>query len=141
MANRVFLSKQLRSNRLWAIAAVLLVAQALVPNGFMPVFAKDGPSIMLCTGQGLQRTTLGPDASEAMHALADAMGDDETPDTDNTPCDYAAAGNAVAKPSTVAPAHVPIAWDSGTFPAAGLVAIGAGLAAPPPPQTGPPLTF
>ncbi|QLC25792.1 hypothetical protein HFP57_12700 [Parasphingopyxis algicola] len=141
MANRLSPLKRLRGSRVRFLAAVFLVAQALVPNGFMPVFGADGPRIMLCTGQGLQRASLPDNAPAAMLALADAMDDEPAPESDNTPCDYAAAPNSIAKTSAIAIAKIPPPSGATSFPPAGLVAIGAGLAAPPPPQTGPPLTF
>lgn len=143
MAVRHSFFRLLRKDRFTILAALLLLAQAIVPNGFMPVFAKDGPTIMLCTGQGLglQAAPLPADASAAMLALADALDDDETPaETDTAPCDYAASSPASIAPAFAA-APSPIIRIDGIFPPAGLVAIGTGLAAPPPPQTGPPATF
>ncbi|MGJ8536486.1 MAG: hypothetical protein ACSHW2_04990 [Parasphingopyxis sp.] len=144
MATQRSLFRLLRKDRFTILAAMLLFAQAIVPSGFMPVFAKDGPTIMLCSGQGLglQAAALPADASAAMLALADALDDDETPaETDTAPCDYAAAPNPISVPPAFSGAAVPVIRIDGIFPPAGLVAIGAGLAAPPPPQTGPPATF
>jgi hypothetical protein len=141
MATLLPLLKQLRRDRIRLLAAVLLVVQALIPNGFMPVFGADGPRIMLCTGQGLQGAALPDNAPAAMRALADAMDGEQAPENDNTPCDYAAVAGPIAMAGPAAASPVPPVDAGPAFPPAGLVAIGTGLAAPPPPPTGPPLTF
>jgi len=143
MATRLSLLKQLRKDRFTILAAFLLIAQAIIPNGFMPVFAKDGPTIMLCTGQGLglQTAALPDDASAAMIAIADALDDEHPPETDTTPCDYAAASSPATFAPALSSAPTPVLYTGTPYPRAAHVAIGMGLAAPPPPQTGPPLTF
>lgn len=143
MAPRLTLLNRLRTDRFAVFALILLFAQAIVPNGFMPVFAKTGPSIMLCTGQGLglQAAALPADASAAMIALAEALDDEAPEETDSTPCDYAAASSPISTPSAFSHAPTLAIATEAPFPPAGLVAIGTGLAAPPPPQTGPPSTF
>lgn len=143
MAPRLSLFKRLRAARFAALAMALMVAQAIVPNGFMPVFAKGGPTIMLCTGQGmgLQAAALPYNASPAMIAIADAMDDEAQPETGTGPCDYAAASNPISVPAIIQQMPVPALHRDMPFPAAGLAAIGTGLAAPPPPQTGPPTSF
>lgn len=141
MSARLTLFQRMRATKLHVAAALLICIQALIPNGFMLVSAADGPAIMLCTGQGLQRATLPDTASAAMLAIADAMDTDEVPENDPTPCDYAAASHSVAKLSAIDTPHPPVSTTGAQRIPNGLVAIGHGLAAPPPPQTGPPLTF
>ncbi len=141
MSARLSLFQRLRTTKLHVFAALALCVQALIPNGFMLVAAADGPAIMLCTGQGLQRTALPDNPSDAMLAIAAAMDADEAPDSDPSPCDYAAPVNSIAKPSAIDIPEPPLFSASATLASTGLVTIGHGLAAPPPPQTGPPLTF
>ena len=143
MAPRLTLLNRLRTERFAVFAIILLFAQAIVPNGFMPVFARTGPTIMLCSGQGLglQAAALPDDASAAMIALAEALDDDAPEETDSSPCDYAAASSPISVPSAFPGASMPVLYTDAPFPPAGLVTIGTGLAAPPPPQTGPPSSF
>jgi hypothetical protein len=76
-----------------------------------------------------------------MIALAEALDDEHPAETDTTPCDYAAASSPVSFTSAPSGASMPVIHAETTFPPAGIGAIGMGLAAPPPPQTGPPTSF
>jgi hypothetical protein len=121
-----------------------LLAKALVPAGWMPVFANGAISLQLCGGW-----TPAPAAhhaaqahgQQAPHHAATAPsedgGDDAQPTADQ-PCAFAAA----ALPWTPADASAPLPppfFVPVVRRLAAAIGVGRGLAAPPPPSTGPPL--
>jgi len=119
----------LRGNAALALIAFALLLRVLIPAGFMPA-AGQGFAITLCTSMG------------AIPAWVDAKGNvhkgkPATDKQDKQPCPFAAFGVAMAMPG---------AADAGILSVAAFalpslfrtVAIGRGLAAPPPPPTGPP---
>ena len=109
-------------------AALLL--RLLVPAGYMPVEGR-GFAVTLCTGMG--RVEAWMDASGHIHKQKpdDAKGEQ--------PCIFAGHAAALDLPPMPAAAEAPMA---AAQIMAGLprwtVAVGQGLAAPPPPATGPP---
>ena len=114
--------------RLFAMLALALVVRALVPTGWMPVATDQGIRFELCAGQAM------PPAA-GMHHRHKGESQQTAPDH---VCAFAGLGLAAdtAPPPVMlalAPAPVPVA-----APRALTVAIGRGLAAPPPPATGPP---
>ncbi len=120
---------------------LLFALQAAVPMGTMPVYGADGPTIVLCTGRGQVRVALPEDATPAMIALAEAAHDDgESDPTDGRPCDFAALNGALTIGEAITITDAVPHFTPPAFPPAGLVAIGQGLVAPPPPSTGPPLS-
>ena len=125
------------------LIGVALLVKALIPAGWMPS-AEHGFNIVICSEAG------GTDASFAREAqrlfdAAIAGTASQTPDKDSdhpgksAPCTFAGlampwlgavdAGTKLPAPTAVQP----------ILPSAAAVAVGRGLAAPPPPQTGPPL--
>ena len=110
------------------LVALALAVRAIVPAGYMPVSGPGGIAISVCSGNG-------------QAAWVDASGKirhDTAPGGHDVQCPYAAASlalfvpvpSAVATPEPVAP----------PVPALDVIlpGIGTGLAAPPPPATGPP---
>ena len=118
-------------------AAVMLVAFALmmrllVPAGWMP--ATDGRAVTLCTGMGAVEMWIADDGT--LHEKAPVQ-----PGKTTESCVFAALGAAIVTPDlapVIAPPAIAAAPIAGT---ALTIAIGRGLAAPPPPPTGPPATF
>ncbi|RVT43689.1 hypothetical protein [Sphingobium algorifonticola] len=118
-----------------ALLLCALFARALVPAGWMPAIAGEGYTITLCTGAG------------AMSVWVDGDGQvhkQKPSNTDRTdqPCSFAGFLNAATLPDMVG-APVPfLAYGIAriVLPVTTL-AIGRGLAAPPPPPTGPPATL
>ena len=106
-----------------ALLALVLAMRVAVPAGWMPQVGADGQArLVLCSGFGAE--TPGKDKS-AQHA--------------EMPCVGAGVFTAIDTP--------PIALIATARPAFGplplprlIVAVGQGLAAPPPPKTGPPAT-
>lgn len=111
-----------------AILAAILLLRVLIPQGWMPVETEHGWQITICTGTGAMQMTM-PDPTgrhRQDHSPADH------------PCTFAGFALALdrAMPPILALAPVIL---SGWLVAAGrTVTIGRGLAAPPPPATGPP---
>jgi hypothetical protein len=133
-------------NRAWisgrfvlAIALVAVAIRLIVPAGYM---AGDGggPPIVLCAAEDLMVSP----ASQALPGSPDGQsgdGDHSTPSGGDHPCAFAGVASPITTPSSNLAA--PVIWTAArtqssstdyAFP-------GRGLAAPPPPQTGPPLTI
>jgi hypothetical protein len=121
-----------------ALLAFALIVKLLVPTGWMPVFGTRGVTLEMCGSYGPPPPALAKAMAEAAHRMA---GHDQHEQHDkqghDQPCAYAglsfAALDADAPLSLVA---APVAQPLPPMPLA--VAIGRGLAAPPPPSTGPP---
>jgi hypothetical protein len=120
-----------RTRYVAALFALVLLARILVPAGWMPS-AQDGRWISICSGSGEAMVFL----DSAGNAHADKSGGDQHKDGS---CVFGAASLAFDVPLvayasiglplfTAAPALKPLS-----------LAIGQGLAAPPPPKTGPPI--
>jgi hypothetical protein len=114
------------------LVALALVARMLVPAGYMPS-AQGAPGLVICTGQG------------EMVMPAAAMPMKHSPDDGHDHggehgCPFApmAAAADLAAPLPV-PAAPFAAIDSALPSLRSAVRPGLGLAAPPPPKTGPPL--
>lgn len=116
------------------LVALALLVKAAVPVGWMP-FTEDGVTrITLCTGYGMVEAWLDEDGN--LHQEAPDDGDHQGKDQ---PCSFAAAATAMhgvaGNGDAAAPVSVALRPDLARPPAAP----GRGLAAPPPPATGPPL--
>ena len=114
--------------RLIALLALALIVRALVPTGWMPVATAQGVTLELCAGQSMSPTA-------AMHHGDHDGGKPAMPDH---PCAFAGLGMAAdtAPPPVIRP--LPLVPTSPLALPVSAVAIGHGLAAPPPPATGPP---
>lgn len=116
-----------------ALIALALLLRVLVPAGFMPAAGK-GFAITLCTELGM--TPAWVDEDGKVHK--GKTGPDGTADH---PCVFAGFGAALDTPGIAAVVAAPAIAIAATLIAfAETVAIGRGLAAPPPPATGPPAT-
>lgn len=111
---------------LFALAALLRLA---VPAGWMPA-AGSGFSITICTGTG---------PVQVRAATRDGHGTPAGHDRDDSGCPFAALGAALAAPLVPLGAFPIVVAPVAGVVAAAVVAVGRGLAAPPPPATGPPL--
>jgi hypothetical protein len=122
-----------------ALFACALALRLAVPAGWMPVAQADGwVRLAICPGAA---PAAPPTMAHAMHG--DTHGHAPTHDHDRgdhaPPCAFTGLALAAALPDLPpAPRLLPVA----ALPQAtgyALVSVGRGLAAPPPPQTGPPL--
>ncbi|WP_404712699.1 hypothetical protein [Sphingomonas sp. MMS24-J13] len=115
-----------------AILAAVLLLRVLIPQGWMPVQTDNGWQITICTGTGPMQMTM-PALPGQRHLPG---GQDHAPG--DHPCTFAGFALAIdrAMPPMLALPPVPISgW---LITTARSIAIGRGLAAPPPPATGPP---
>ncbi len=123
-----------------ALLACALALRLLVPAGWMPVADAQGLHLVLCSGSGpleMPSPHVLP-AMAGMHQAGHTGHDHHHQGMPDHPCAFAGLGLALAEP--VLPMLAPVAIAAQTLvtliPAA--VAVGRGLAAPPPPPTGPP---
>ena len=121
-----------------ALLAFALIVKLLVPTGWMPVFGSRGIALEMCGSYGPPPPAIAKAMAQAAHRMA---GHDKHKQHDNKghdqPCAFAglsfAALDAEAPSPLIAlPTVTPLP------PISMAVAIGRGLAAPPPPSTGPP---
>jgi hypothetical protein len=117
------------------VAGLLLLLQAAIPPGFM--LASGGatptgaPSIVICTGHGplaVSGDVPGPDGAKSPKSSPGA----------HAACPFAGHTGASVIPEPVQPQAVAYGAFAGFAPRATALAPGRGLAAPPPPATGPP---
>jgi hypothetical protein len=119
-----------------AVIACALLARLLVPQGWMPVETARGWTLTLCSGSGPMQMG---DASAAAMKPMHHGGDDRDHAPGDHPCAFSSLALALDEPPLPLldlPRPLLGAW---TAWAGFAVAIGRGLAAPPPPATGPPL--
>ena len=128
-----------------ALLALILLASNVFPAGWMPDREADGTFVVRICSQGLteaQRTRFEALAQarvdHAMHGADQDSGDDHQAASD--PCPYGVVANAFAVPPVPPPMAEPVEGIEADLPLlASNVGIGMGLAAPPPPSTGPPI--
>jgi hypothetical protein len=121
-----------------ALLACALALRFLVPTGWMPVSDARGFHLTLCSGSGPVEM---PAMAMMHHAMAgmDHHGPQHEQDTQDHSCPFAGLSLALAEPALPVVAAWP-AIEAATLPVRPFaVAIGRGLAAPPPPPTGPPV--
>jgi hypothetical protein len=110
-----------------ALAALALMLQVMVPQGFMLGGSAAAPGLVICTGHG---PLLG-------HAGQERQG--KAPKTADAACPFAVHGGSAAPPATALLAEAPFRFAvQADLPAFDL-APGLGLAAPPPPSQAPPI--
>ena len=118
-----------------AVLACALALRMLVPQGWMPVSDAHGFRITMCSGTGPMDMTMAMPGM-AMHGKSDHG--PQQPMQEH-PCTFAHLGMALAEPPSLTLALPPFAQAEALALKSLTVAIGRGLAAPPPPSTGPPI--
>jgi hypothetical protein len=116
-----------------AFACALLLRLA-VPEGWMPVQSASGWRLTICSGMGPIDTMPGMTMDHGAHK-APAGGHDNA---GSHVCPFAGPGLATTSPLMAPLPVIPPIFAATPLPLHDVVAIGRGLAAPPPPQTGPP---
>jgi hypothetical protein len=114
------------------LLAMVLAGRLMVPTGWMPLASEGGIAIVLCSSDGPAPAWL--DAAGKLHKGKQDSGDNKAAES----CPFAALStpaNLTGGPILIAP-MAPVDLPVGSTSRA--VAIGGGLAAPPPPATGPP---
>ena len=122
-----------------------LFARGAVPAGWMPAFTDQGVSLILCSGMAEPPSTQGEHSGHNAHADHHQSGSSHDHsgkskhDMAGQPCAFAAAAADLPSPDlSVVPAGL-VSSDL-PFQRSTAVTVGRGLAAPPPPATGPPIT-
>ena len=121
-----------RSGAMWrgfvALAALALLVQVLVPQGFMVGAAGSTPGLVICTGHGPLLSLDSPShPGKAPKSSSDA------------PCGFAAHGAGAAPPSPISVAEASYAIIADIVAQHQKAALDRGLAAPPPPSHAPPV--
>lgn len=118
-----------------ALALLVLAIQLIAPSGFMPVRTAQGVVVTLCTGQGAVNVVVDRDR---------ALGHDRDQDAPIVAqhCAFAASVQPVVPPLVLADLSLPV-WQIVFGPIAFALKTGwiARMAAPPPPSSGPPVSF
>lgn len=115
------------------LSALALLLRILVPAGFMPSTTQ-GYAISLCSDMSGMSAWV--DQAGKLHKGEKPSGDETTK---HQPCVFGGFASALALPDVIGPTSVtPLAAAAVFIPLRDSVAIGRGLAAPPPPPTGPP---
>lgn len=116
-----------------ALALLVLAIQLIAPSGFMPVRTERGVVVTLCTGQGAVNVVV--DRGQVPGKHDDGM-------LGQQHCPFAASVQPMVPPLALADLPLP-AWQLAFGPIAFALKTGliARLAAPPPPSSGPPVSF
>lgn len=121
-------------NWLFAFVLLALAMRMVVPAGWMPSMVAGKATITLCTGTGTGMVEAWVDAEGKIHKESPAK-----KSAGDQPCAFAGLNAAVDAPALdFASLPLPFAPQMPQSNAATSVAIGLGLAAPPPPATAPP---
>jgi hypothetical protein len=121
--------RDLLAGRRWfiALAALALMVQVLVPQGFMVSGDAAAPGLVICTGHG------------ALLGLADHGKPAKAPkSSQGATCPFSAHGATTAPPASFPVSVAPFDVATLVVPRAFAVAPGRRLAAPPPPSQAPP---
>ncbi len=118
-----------RATFAWMMALTIAV-RALMPIGWMPS-ATAGQMISICTGDGISTAVIGADGK--IHKP-----DPATADHKSSPCTFAGLALTSNIPEPAAQPSLPYVAKANPPALPDAARPGAGLAAPPPPKTGPP---
>jgi hypothetical protein len=124
-----------KSGKTWAMPLILcaLLLRLVIPAGWMPTVDAAGfTRITLCTGMGAQDAWL--DAKGGLH-----KSDPGKKHQSDSPCVFSGLSSALDLPQSVPAAPLIATAHVDTPHLRDTVSIGRGLAAPPPPSTGPPV--
>ena len=118
-----------------AMALLVLAIQFIAPAGFMPVRTAKGVVVTLCTGQGAVNVVV-------PREQAPGQGDPDDGMTGQQHCPFAASIQPLVPPLVAADLTLP-AWQLAFGPIAFALKTGliARMAAPPPPSSGPPISY
>jgi hypothetical protein len=122
------------------LASLALFLRILIPSGWMP--AADRLGLMPCFGTAAAMAGGGMANHAAAHRTKPHGTGHSESDKGDKPCAFVGFACALAEPEGLsAPMSAFLPTSILLAALAHSVAVGAGLAAPPPPQTGPPATF
>jgi hypothetical protein len=115
-----------------AIALIAIAVRGLIPMGWMPT-GERGFAITICAGVDTHKVWL--DSKGKLHKQDPSK--KAAPDPE--PCAFGAMAMAADLPAHSAPAFAAMRPAAVMLPPDYLTSVGRGLAAPPPPATGPPI--
>ena len=130
------MARQLVRDAFLVLATLAIALKIMIPAGFMPsVDPRDGAiALVLCTSEGVKVVDRPPGSHQT--------GEHDGKPAHDAPCPFAAQGAATPPPAMAAFAEAePIAHVEPSARIARTVIPGRGLAAPPPPPTGPPVAL
>ncbi|MBY8827056.1 hypothetical protein K7G81_02855 [Hephaestia sp. CMS5P-6] len=119
---------------LLALFACAMVLRIAIPEGWMPITDASGTRLTICTGMGPVETMADMAGMAGMSHHKAPIGHDQG----DHPCTFAGLGLAAALPDLPPAPKLPVTIAVPTLIVLGVIAVGRGLAAPPPPATGPP---
>ncbi len=136
MTRPTALARQFVRDAFLVLATLAIALKVMIPAGFMPSLdPRDGAvALVLC-------------ASDGVKVVDQPLGSHQTDEhggkaAHDAPCPFAAQGAATPPPAMVAVAQAQnVAYVAPLAPIARTVIPGRGLAAPPPPPTGPPVAL
>jgi hypothetical protein len=124
---RHLLSK--RASRVLLLVALAVLARAAIPAGWMPTVQGERIAVSVCSGEG--RAVMWLDKAGKLHKSNPSQDDQDHP------CAFASVSPALNAPDVLS-VHL-VSGKTVLTSADRQVSIGQGLAAPPPPSTGPPV--
>jgi hypothetical protein len=119
------------------LLALALLTRLLIPAGWMPGANASGFRLELCSGFGPPPPAMLKAAEDVAKRLNGSKHGGKDRANGDQACGFGALAlgwEAISAPAIAAPGIAAAAWPFRTFS----VAVGRGLAAPPPPSTGPP---
>lgn len=142
MPGRAMTADRAGTRLILPLLLLCFVLRGFIPAGWMPSFDAAGMSLIPCSGVTAPQPEPAAHDMHAMHhgdAAPKHHGGKSKHDMASQPCAFAAAAADLPRPDLGA-AFKPLAPAGPVFVAFIAVQVGRGLAAPPPPQTGPPAT-
>jgi hypothetical protein len=117
------------------MVALAVALRLTVLPGYMIQAAPGALTVVVCTANGAVSQLIAPPVSSSAPQEQQDEGDGKAP-----ACAFAMAGATLAAPEAQIVAAAPPSSATAPLPSARALAPGRGLAAPPPPATGPPFT-
>ena len=121
----------LRDRIALTLLGLALVLRVLVPAGWMPSAGPGGLAVTICTGGTMEAAWV--DTEGKLHKQPPGQGSDPH-------CAFAGLGAPILGGDLPPVVTLALGTDQAPLATRALAAIGQGLAAPPPPATGPPAT-
>ena len=119
----------------WAMVALAVALRLTVLPGYMIQAAPGALTVVVCTANGAVSQTVDLFGTPSAPHEQQGEGDGKAP-----ACAFAMAGATLAAPEVRILAAAPPSSAAAPLPPARVITPGRGLAAPPPPATGPPFT-
>lgn len=121
------------------LVALAMLVRVVVPAGYMAAATESGgPAIVICTGEGALEVVVDADGAASKAPLGqDGQPHKSDPKTDH-PCAFAGAATPLGAPVLALAAAPLLAYAPAVPVLPAHQRPGLGLAAPPPPTTGPP---